>query len=80
MKTNLNSILRAAARVVLCAGLAVSSVSISSCVTIDHSAHERIVTVLPHNARAVDVNGERCWTYNGVFYRKHPQGYVIFLP
>ena len=40
------------------------------------------VDVLPRGARVVTVRGERCWLYNGRYYRRHPHrhGYVVFVP
>jgi hypothetical protein len=81
MNRILNSILRVAGRCALCAGLAASVISVSSCVEVGPPPVQgRVVTVLPAHARRVTVHGERCWVHNGVFYRKHPGGYVIFLP
>ena len=82
-----SSFLRVASRGVLCAGLV--AVSLSSCVVREPvvvrpgprpMVHERVVTVLPSHGRWVTVRGERCWVHNGTYYRRHPHGWVVFIP
>lgn len=43
---------------------------------------ERVYPSLPFGARVTYVRGQRCWFYNGSYYRPHPRGtgFTIFIP
>lgn len=61
--------------------------SISSCVVVPARHHHAVavvgpapIAVLPIGARPVMIRGERCWVHHGTYYRRHPHGYVVFVP
>lgn len=38
------------------------------------------IAVLPYGASRVVIRGESCWFHNGHYYRRHPLGFVLFVP
>ncbi|MEY2597868.1 MAG: hypothetical protein RLZZ142_127 [Verrucomicrobiota bacterium] len=49
-------------------------------VVVEPSFVGRPMAVLPRGAVEVVIGGQRCWHHHGRYYRRHPHGFIAFVP